>query len=366
MNLEDARKKLERIAAEERYNKEAVKTKLLANGFYTVGRSLYGCKDERDKLGAVFKLVDSKKSNSNTVTSLKNILKHDDVPFIAVFLDRAAVRFMLANSSLVKKASHTSQGITHQRIKGSINGGDILNALGDTPNDRTHLDALFAQHVEEDHAEHRERIVEATLAIKGRAPSAAPDWEAVDRNLSAGSGLLDNATLQEIRAKLFERVEQMKDAILACASHTTPKAFGDCVERMILGADPAHALGDILFAYGRIAVDIKARKAGVPSSPKAVNVQKLVDHLSTGPGAALYFMVTVDVAKGTLSCNLIQMLHPDLLPHYWHDVRWSGRGSLGTLSFKGDLSSVLSEPERLELDPAAAVAKLQALLEQDV
>ncbi|MBL7983187.1 MAG: hypothetical protein JNL52_15405 [Flavobacteriales bacterium] len=365
MNLEEAISALQRIAAAERYNKEAVKTKLLTNGLHKVGRSLYGCKDEQGKLVAVFKLVDSKKSNSNTVTSLKNILKHDDVPFIAVFLDRAAVRFMLANSSLVKKASHSSQGITHQRIKGSINGGDILHALGDTPNDREHIEQLFAQHEMEDHSEHRERIVEATLAIKGRASSAAPDWELVERNLSAGSELLDNATLEEIRAKLFTRVEQMKEAILACASHTTPKAFGDCVERMILGADPAHALGDIHFADGRIAVDIKARKAGVPSSPKAVNVQKLVDHLSKGPGATLYFMVTVDVASGTLSCNLIQMLHTDLLPHYWHDVRWSGRDSLGTLSFKGDLSSVLSAKERLELGPAAAVAKLKDLLAQE-
>ncbi|MBK9273030.1 MAG: hypothetical protein IPM49_00630 [Flavobacteriales bacterium] len=365
MTLDEAVAKLEEIAKAERYNKEAVKRQLLAKGFHKVGRSLLGCKNEQGDLVAVFTLVDSKKSTSNTITSLKNILKHDELPFVAVFLDKSAVRFKLANSSLIKKASHSSQGITLERIKGSINGGDILNTLGDVLNEHAHLAELFAQHKDEDHAEHRERIVEATQAIKGRAPATPPDWDAVEENLRDGSGLLDKAILEEIRRTLFDRVASMRQAILACASHTSPKAFGDCVERMILSTDPAHALGDILFANGRVAVDIKGRKAGVPSSPKAFNVQKLVDHLSKGPGAALFFTVTVDVQAGTVACTLIHMLHPELMKHYWHDVRWSGRGSLGTLSLKGDLSAVLNTTERLDLDAPAAITRLRELLGEE-
>lgn len=363
MELDHAIAFVQRLAAEVGYSKEAMRRAMLDREFIPVGRSLLGLSYGQGHIAAIFKLIDSKgSSSSNTVTSLKNILKHDDVPFVAVFLDPNGVRFKLMNSSLVKKVSHSSQKLTQLRIVGSINGSDIVNEWAGITNDGRSLEELFALHVEEDPQENLERIVEATQGIVGRAAATAPDWELVQKHLAEGPDLLDEETMAEIEQQLVERSALVQQEILECAKRTTPKAFGDCVERIILDWEPGHALGDITYNNGRVAVDIKARQAGKASSPKAFNVQKLVDHLSAGPGAALFLMVTVDVDQNTVRTNLIHMLHPDLLPLYWHDDRWSGRNSLGTLALRGDVDAVLNAPMRLELDAPAAIARLKALL----
>ena len=353
--------KLRTTASECNYDKEAFKKSWVALGF--TGKSVLAWRDQLGTIKAVFKLIDSKKSaSSNTVTALKNILKHEDVPFIAVFLDKANVRFRLMNSSLVRKVSHSSQQLTMKKIVGSINGSDILSEWAGIPNDERGLEELFALHQEALPKENLDRIVAATQGIQGRAPANPPDWELMERNLSEGQALLDETTLAAIEQRLFDVVKAKRDEILDCAGRTSPKAFGDCVERTILGAEPKHALGDIDFANGRVAVDIKARQVGRGSSPKAFNVQKLVDHLSAGPGAAFYLMVSVDVAKGTVGVSLINMLHKDLLQLYWPDDRWSGRNSLGTIALKGDVGAALNDAMLLELDVPAGIARLKELL----
>ena len=67
---------------------------------------------------------------SNTVLSLSALQKYDDKPFIVCIVTPDTNYMMLANSTFLKKISHSSQELRVDNIRGSFNGSDIMIELG--------------------------------------------------------------------------------------------------------------------------------------------------------------------------------------------------------------------------------------------
>ena len=92
-------------------------------------RSVYYC-----KWFAVRFCKSSKRSFSNTILSLSALQKYDDRPFIVCLVTPTQNFLMLANTTFLKKISHSSQELRVDNIKGSFNGSDILRFYEDTEN----------------------------------------------------------------------------------------------------------------------------------------------------------------------------------------------------------------------------------------
>ena len=63
---------------------------------------------------------------SNTVLSLSALHKYDDIPFVVCLVTPHKNYLMLANTTFLKKISHSSQELRCDNIKGSFNGSDIM------------------------------------------------------------------------------------------------------------------------------------------------------------------------------------------------------------------------------------------------
>ena len=122
-------------------NKQEVADQIALEFGLTKDRSVYYCKDFALRFSA------SEHENfGNTVLSLSTLQKYDDVPFIVVLVMPGQIKCLLANSTLLKKISHSSQELRINNIRGSFNGSDILRVLSGISNEDANLVKLFNIH----------------------------------------------------------------------------------------------------------------------------------------------------------------------------------------------------------------------------
>ena len=101
----------------------------------------------------------------NTVLSLSNLKKVDDRPVIVCLVTPTANHCFLANTTLLKKISHSSQELRENNIRGSFNGSDIIRSFEGIPNNAANLERLFEIHAGIGFDGNLPRLVEATNNI---------------------------------------------------------------------------------------------------------------------------------------------------------------------------------------------------------
>src|SRR5439155_25923557 len=92
-------------------------------------RSVYSCKDFALRFS-----TSAKQNLANTVLSLSNLQKFDDRPFIVCLVTPEHNYTLLANTTFLKKISHSSQELRENNIRGSFNGSDIMREFEGIPN----------------------------------------------------------------------------------------------------------------------------------------------------------------------------------------------------------------------------------------
>lgn len=86
-------------------------------------------------------------SFSNTVLGLSALQKYDDRPFIVCLVIKDENILLLANSTFLKKISHSSQELRIDNIRGSFNGSDIFREFNEVRNSPENFDELFEIHL---------------------------------------------------------------------------------------------------------------------------------------------------------------------------------------------------------------------------
>ena len=105
-------------------------------------------------------------SFSNTVLSLSALEKYDKIPFFVVLVRQSADNLiLLANTTFLKKISHSSQELSITNIKGSFNGSDIMRDYDGKSNTASNFDYLFAVHQGLEWEDNLMRLVDATSNI---------------------------------------------------------------------------------------------------------------------------------------------------------------------------------------------------------
>jgi len=140
---------------------DVAKAAAVSCGLKKIGK-VYACDDYALRFSSA-----KGSSFSNTVLSLKKVKDFDHVPFVVVVCRPSSTEFLLANTTLLKKISHSSHQLRVDNIRGSFLGHDIVREYEGVANAPANFAELFARHQEFTWQENLERLVEATNSIAG-------------------------------------------------------------------------------------------------------------------------------------------------------------------------------------------------------
>jgi hypothetical protein len=294
----------------------------------------------------------------------------------------------LANTTLLKKISHSSQELRENNIKGSFNGSDIIRSFEGIPNNAANLERLFEIHAGIGFEGNLARLVEATNNIAPTGEKFAIGIAEQTTILSApqrAASFVSSAEAKTLKAELDAKVEKFKNEILLASLIESGKVRGSVIEYLIAGEDeklrgeliyalqnrgkgiPAfksyNALGDYqrIFDAYHTETDVKTKIVILNSNPKAYNIDKVLEFLAHEKSVFMFYFVGVDATK-IVNTVLVSMFETNLLNCTIVLRHWAGRNSRGVTQFEGKtINSLISAPT-FAIDPDAAAVFLSKLI----
>lgn len=373
------------VAAHNGINDKAKLRDFLVKEFgLTRDRSVFYCGDFAIRFSSA-----ATKSFSNTVASLSRLQKFDDRPFISCNVTPNENHLLLANSTLLKKISHSSQGLRTDNIVGSFNGSDIMRELAGIENIPKYFSRLFDIHVEIGFDGNLPRLVEATNNI---SPTGAKfDVTAIAETsiLAAPNralAFLGSADATTLKSELDAKVSQFQNEILLAALIENVNVRGRVIEYIIAGEDVAlrdalvnalrakdakglppfkteNTLGDYTRVFDKFhtETDVKTKIMILSSNPKAYNIDKMLAFLAREQTVFLFYFVGVDPGR-IVTPVLISMFQTKLIAATITLKHWAGRNSRGVTQFEGAAVGELIENPDNDVDVAQATEFLRRLI----
>lgn len=332
----------------------------------TKDRSVFYCADFAVRFSASASV-----NFGNTVLSLSNLNKFDDRPFVVCLVTPTANHCFLANTTLLKKISHSSQELRENNIKGSFNGSDIIRIFEGIPNNAANLERLFEIHAGVGFDGNLVRLVEATNSISPTGAKfgvGASEEAAILSAPKRAASFVNSADAQTLKAELDVKVEEFKNEILLASLIENVNVRGRIIEYLIAGEDeklrselvhalksrekgiPAFKTGNALGDYQRIfdayhtETDVKTKIMILNSNPKAYNIDKMLEFLAREKSVFMFYFVGVDATK-IVNTILVSMFETNLLHSTIVLRHWAGRNSRGVTQFEGKtINSMIGSP----------------------
>jgi hypothetical protein len=302
------------------------------------------------------------------VISLSTLKNFDDRPFLVCLLKPSGVETFLANSTMIKKASHSSQKLTIYCVRGTILGHDILRTVDNLVNQPSDFEALYEAHLAFGWDENLERIVDATSAIAATGKPFTPTpaqrealLRAPEKSQEAERGGRMGRIENTLQARLAEREKQ----VLTAAESGNVKLRGDAIEYLLTGEKSIHGLEDSVFEERggiRVLVDLKTKLLDLSSSPKLYNIDKTLRELSDGATVLCMFLIGIDRGAKRVTGRLVDILDSQFIPMTRMQFHWAGRNSRGVTQLAGDTSKFFGPEFTRRVDVAVARAFLERLL----
>ena len=359
---------IEELAAHNGINDKSRLSRTIAAKFrLTKDRSVFYCPD--------FAIRFSSSANScfsNTVLSLSNLKKYDDRPFIVCLVTPTANICFLANTTFLKKISHSSLELREDNIRGSFNGSDILRVFEGISNKPDNFQRLYDIHAGIGFEGNLARLVEATNNISPSGTEFLVSHTAKATILDApGRALrfIDSKDCSILRKELDARVSQFKNEILLAALIENVNVRGRVIEYLIAGDDEMlrqeliaalkmgnrglpqfkteNALGDYqrVFEEFHTETDVKTKIMILHSNPKAYNIDKMLEFLSMDQSVFMFYFVGVDPGK-IVDAVLVSMFQRNLLTATILLRHWSGRNSRGVTQLEGrTIGNLILKPD---------------------
>ena len=316
----------------------------------------------------------------NTVVALSNLQKYDELPFIACQVTPAKNNLYLANTTFLRKISHSSQDLRVDNIKGSINGSDIVRTFNDLPNEPEYFEDLFNIHAEIGFSENLPRLVEATNNIVPFGSKFSISEIALEAILNAparASEFIQSSEYNRLKSDLDSRVGRVTDAIVAASLIENVNVRGRLIESMITSEDEestkklvdavmrsngeipkfrtSNELGDYtrVFDQFETATDVKTKIMVLNSNPKAYNIDKLLEFLSKDKSVFMFYFIGIEPDK-IINQVLVSMFQEDLMNSTIILRHWAGRNSRGVTQFQGSrLNKLILSPNNYVNRPAS-------------
>ncbi|MBS3120741.1 hypothetical protein J4420_03420 [Candidatus Woesearchaeota archaeon] len=302
-------------------------------------------------------------SFSNTVLSLSNLQKYDELPFLVCLVTPQKNFVYLANSTFLLKISHSSQELREDNIRGSFNGSDISKEFNGITNTPEHFEDLFAIHEEIGFSGNLARLVEATTGISpsGKKFELTPENENLIK-LAPQRALdfINSSDYDELKSDLDKKVEKYKNEILIAGFIENINIRGRVIEYLIAGEDDElrdnlvkelhnsdkkisrfgtkNTLGDYtkIFENYHTATDVKTKIMILKSNPKAYNIDKMLAFLAKEKSVFMFYFIGLEPNK-IIAQTLISIFQKDLLNSTILLKHWAGRNSRGVAQFQGEI-----------------------------
>lgn len=343
--------------------KQTIAAAIARNLGLTKHRSVYASRDFAVRFSSA-----SGKSFSNVVTSLSALKPFDDRPFVIVLLRPTTTEYLLANTTFLRKISHSSHQLRMDNVRGSFLGHDIMRDVNGIENDPSNFEVLFAAHQEFTWEENLARLVEATGNIVGTGQKFAPNPQQAENILRAPAiarELSARYKYQELKADLDQIVKEKHDKILELGRIDNVNVRGNQIEQLITGGINEHKLADIVRETGgiEISLEIKTKLMDRTSSPKAYNIDKALSTLAKGNSAIAFCFIGIALQAGKVTSSTVSILDKTIIGATRIQFHWAGRNSRGVTQLAGDFGQVFSPNYKEEIDEELARRFLQRLLD---
>lgn len=269
---------------------------------------------------------------------------------------------LLANSTFLKKISHSSHQLRENNVRGSFLGHDIIRNYEGIPNAPACFERLFLLHREFTWLENLRRLVEATNSIvgTGRRLSLGPiQLTALSNAARIASRLSNSNPYLDTKSRLDSIVTDRRALILKACTTENINLRGNKIEQIISDAANQHGVEDLEFKLPggiRLLVDIKTKMLDLQSSPKGYNIDKVLHELISGPTAFSFYLIGVIRAKSAIKTSLVSILDSTILNATRIQFHWAGRNSRGVTQLTGDFSKIFAASflESIDIDRATA------------
>ena len=329
-----------------------------------------------------------KKKMSNTVLSLSALQKYDTIPFIVCIVSSAENYMLLANTTFLKKISHSSQALRVDNIKGSFNGSDIMDTINGIKNEPKNFAALMAIHKGFTFQDNLERLVEATNGIVGRVQKyvvGEKEFRAILESANRTEYFLRSAEYRDLKSDLYLRVTAVQNEIVIASLIDNVNIRGRIIEYLITEDasslkeqiikalndktplpkfKTADKLGDYSKEYTDFLTetDIKTKVLFLDGNPKAYNIDKLLEFLSEPKSVYMIYLIGID-ENGKITTKLCSAFDKRLIADTNVIHHWAGRNSRGVAQFVGHtLNKILLTNESCLFDVNLAKEYLKRLI----
>ena len=358
--------------------------KLVSEKFgLTKDRSVYYCADYAIRFSS-----SSSRNFGNTVLSLSNLRKYDDRPFIVCLVTPTKNFCLIANTTFLKKVSHSSQELRINNIRGSFNGSDIMRDLEGIQNVAGNIRRLYNIHAGIGFEGNLLRLVDATTNISPSGTKFAVDGNAFSNILEAPSRayhFTSSENAYTLKEELDNKVAKYRNKILLAALIENVNVRGRVIEYLIAGGDEGlrqhlvealrsgdrglppfktdNTLGDYQKRFNDFdtETDIKTKIMVLNSNPKAYNLDKILEFLASDRSVFMFYFVGVDPVR-IVNTVLVSMFQKDLLRATILLRHWAGRNSRGVSQFEGKTVNKLIEQPNAEIDEVEAKKFLSQII----
>lgn len=187
---------------------------------------------------------------SNTILSLSALKPHDCRPLIVCVLRETSVEFLMANSTFLRKVSHSSRTLSANNVRGSFNGSDIIRQFDGIENRPDNFARLFAIHSEFSWDDNLTRLVESTGNITGtgrRFIVEEAERTAILASADLAAELTSHPEYLNIGERLRAVIAERRTEVLAAGAMSNPNLRGNRIEQILTGAGHFHRIDDLVF-----------------------------------------------------------------------------------------------------------------------
>lgn len=320
----------------------------------TKDRSVFFCQDF-----AIRFCKGRSRSFGNTVLSLSALQKYDRIPFVICLVTPDINYLMLANTTFLRKISHSSQELRVDNIKGSFNGSDIMREFEGIDNEPSNFEFLFTSHENYTFTENLVRLVESTNNIHPTGKKFDPSEQqmiCISQSVERAKSFMMSEDYNILNDDLQNRVDQVASEIAIAAFIDNVNLRGRIIEYLITSSGDLHTTlinslhdgsplpeiytSDDLGDYERefddyfTETDIKTKVLFLCSNPKGYNIDKLLSFLATEKSVYLLYVVAIDEHK-RISTRLCSIFNRQILGGTRIIKHWAGRNSRGVTQYDG-------------------------------
>lgn len=327
-------------------------------------RSVYYCEEFAIRFSSV-----KGSSFSNGVLSLSALRKYDHIPFIVCVVRLKGIELLLANSTFLKKISHSSQHLRVDNVRGTFLGQDILRVFDGIENKPEHFEELFEIHCQFNWEENLFRLVESTNAIVPTGMRFEPNEQEKENILNTpeiASMLSRNDEYLQLGKDLDHLVNINLEAILEAGKIENVNLRGNIIEQIITNAGNFHSLEDFsrtLTVGPEVKVDIKTKILTLSSNPKGYNIDKVLKALAAGNTVFSFFFIGINLEKQFVVTCLVSILDEKILNATRIQFHWAGRNSRGVTQLYGNLDGIFAPDFSETINIEKAKDFLQGLIE---